>query len=111
MVMSGPHDLVRSSCFHETCSTLPSRQKEQGRLYDNNPVEGYLWLFGFTLSLRTQNTAENSFVFQDTSSKCSHEADTPDLCTDAASVHPEEESPCPPESSPTGAGQLLIAQR
>lgn len=48
--MSGPHDLVRSSCFHETCSTLPSGQKEQGSLYDNNPVEGYLWLFGFTLS-------------------------------------------------------------
>lgn len=50
MVMSGPHDLVRSSYFHETCSTLPSGQKEQGSLYDNNPVEGYLWLFGFTLS-------------------------------------------------------------
>lgn len=50
---------------------------------------------------RTQSTDENwkhCFVFQDTSSKFSHEADTPDLCPDVASVHPEKQSPCPHSS-------------
>lgn len=66
---------------------------------------------GLPSAQNTEHSWKHCFVFQDTSSKFSHEADTPDLCTDAASVHPEEQSPCPPESSPTGAGQLLIAQR
>lgn len=54
-------------------------------------VNIYLWLcFGLPSAQNTEYSWKHSFVFQDTFSKFSHEADTPDLCPDAASVHPEK---------------------
>lgn len=109
VVRNGSHVQGRCSCFHEACSALPSKQKEQGGFCDMNRVEGYLWLcLGLPSAQHTDYSWKPFFVLQDTFSKFSHEADTPNLFSDGCLC-----SPCPHPSwvIPQRGGQtLLIAQ-